>query len=104
MTVPTDVAHPAAMPVAGASEEFSPARMMDVELAAPLPTLSYDGHRRIWVLGRLHTEPVGTCIIDLGEEGLTPDQLGARLWQEFREPVRERFAAAGLPRTASTQR
>jgi O-antigen biosynthesis protein len=97
MTVPTDVAHPAAMHVPGASEEFSPVRMMDVELTEPLPTVSYDGHRRIWVLGRLHTEPVGICIIDLGQEGLTPDQLGARLWQEFREPVTERFAAAGLP-------
>jgi GT2 family glycosyltransferase len=71
--------------------------MMDVELSAPLPAVSYDGHERIWVLGRLHSEPLGTCIIDLGQEGLTSGQLAARLWPVFREPVRERFAAAGLP-------
>ena len=98
MTVSTATSHPGAMPVAGASEGFSPARMMDVELTEPLPTVSYDGrHRRVWVLGRLHTEPVGVCVVDLGQEGLTPGQFGALLWPEFREPVMERFAAAGLP-------
>ena len=98
MTVPTATSHPGAMPVAGASEGFSPARMMDVELTEALPTVSYDGrHRRVWVLGRLHTEPVGVCVVDLGQEGLTPGQFGALLWPEFREPVMERFAAAGLP-------
>jgi cellulose synthase/poly-beta-1,6-N-acetylglucosamine synthase-like glycosyltransferase len=51
----------------------------------------------VWVLGRLHTEPVGVCVFHLDQEGLTPDQLGALLWQEVHEPVRERFAAAGLP-------
>jgi hypothetical protein len=73
--------------VAGAGEEFYPVRMMDVELTEPLPTVGYDGHRRMWVLARLHTEPVGTCVVDLGQEGLTPNQLGARLWPEFREAI-----------------
>jgi len=72
--------------------------MMDVELTGPLPAVSYDGrHRLISVLGRLHTEPVGVCVMELTREGLSPHQLGALLWQEFREPVTERFAAAGLP-------
>jgi O-antigen biosynthesis protein len=75
-----------------------PVRMMEVELTEPLPAVRYDGqHRRAWVLGRLHTEPVGVCILQLAPEGLTPDQLGALLWQEIREPVTERFTAAGLP-------
>jgi cellulose synthase/poly-beta-1,6-N-acetylglucosamine synthase-like glycosyltransferase len=98
MTAPTDIQHPARVPVAGAGEEFCPVRMMDVELTEPLPTVGYDGHRRMWVLARLHTEPVGTCVVDLGQEGLTPDQLGARLWLEFREAIIKRFVAAGLPR------
>jgi glycosyltransferase involved in cell wall biosynthesis len=72
--------------------------MMDVELTEPLPAVSCDGHRRMWVLARLHTEPVGTCIVDLSQEGLTSDQLGARLWPEFREAIIGRFVAAGLPR------
>jgi glycosyltransferase involved in cell wall biosynthesis len=98
MTVSTATPHPGTVPMAGPSEGFSPARMMDVELTEPLPAVSYDGHhRRAWVLGRLHTEPVGVCVVDLGQEGLTPDQFGTLLWPEFCGPVTERFAAAGLP-------
>ncbi len=95
MIAPTHMS--AAVSVAGASQQFSPALMMDIELTAPLPAVSYNDHRRIWVLGRLHSEPVGTCILDLGPEGLTPDELGVQLWQAFREPVTERFLSAGLP-------
>jgi len=83
---------------ADARKEFSPIRMMDVELTGPLPAVRYDGHcRRIWVLGRLHTEPVGVCVVELAAGGLSPDQLGTLLWPELRDPVTERFAAAGLP-------
>ena len=70
--------------------------MMDIELTAPLPAINYDGYRRVWVLGRLHTEPIGTCMLDVGEDGLTGDQLGVLLWSKFSKPVRERFAEAGL--------
>jgi polysaccharide pyruvyl transferase WcaK-like protein/glycosyltransferase involved in cell wall biosynthesis len=79
------------------SARFSPAQMLEVELTEPLPAVSYDAqHRRAWVLARLHGEPVGTCVIQLEEEGLTPEQLGALLWPRLREPVTARFAAAGL--------
>lgn len=81
------------------AEAFSPARLMDVELSEPLPALGYDGQRdRAWVLARLHTEPLGVCVVDASPEGLTPDQFGALLWRDFCEQVTERFAAAGLPR------
>ena len=96
MTVPA-ATHPEA-PAASAGGAFSPALMLEVELTKPLPAVSYDGqHRRAWVLGRLHGEAVGTCIVGLDEEGLTPAQLGALLWPELREPVAERFLAAGMP-------
>ncbi len=86
------------MAVTSASEWFSPVRMMDVEITEPLPAIPYDSrHRRVWVVGRLHTEPVGVCVVDPDRGGLPPDQLGAQLWQEIREPVSERFMAAGLP-------
>jgi O-antigen biosynthesis protein len=98
MTVPTGVSHPGTMPVPDAHEGFAPARIMDVELTEPLPAVSYDGqHRSAWVLGRLHTEPVGRCVVQLDQEGLTPDHLGALLWPELRERVSERFAAVGMP-------
>ena len=98
MTLSPRVLPPAEAAVTRASEWFSPVRMMDVELTQPLPAVPYDGpHLQVWVLGRLQTEPVGVCMVHLDQEGLTPDQLGAVLWQQVREPVMERFAAAGLP-------
>jgi O-antigen biosynthesis protein len=81
-----------------ATGTFSPARPLDVELTEELPVLARDGkHGSVWVLGRLHTEPLGVCAVELGPDGLTPDQLGTLLWPEFRDQIAERFAAAGLP-------
>jgi GT2 family glycosyltransferase len=83
-----------------ASDGFSPALMMEVELTKPLPAVSYDGqHDRAWILARLHGEPVGSCVLPLGATGLAPGELGALLWPELREPVEARFAAAGLPQS-----
>ena len=77
---------------------FSPIRVMEVELTGPLPALGDDGvHRRAWVLARLHSEPIGACVADLGEAGLTACQLSALLWADLGEAVTARFAAAGLP-------
>jgi len=95
-TSPTGL-YPGGAPVASVSEGFSPALMMDVELTKPLPAVAYVGrYQRLFVLGRLHTEPVGVCVVHMDKEGLTPDQLGALLWPEFREPVTGRFLEAGL--------
>jgi O-antigen biosynthesis protein len=97
MTTPARARNLDGVPAVPGGGDFAPARVMDVELAAPLPALSFDGlHRRVLVTGRLHTEPVGVCIVPLDRQGLTPDQLGGLLWAEFGEPVRARFADAGL--------
>ncbi len=87
-----------ASPIARHSQGFLPARVLEVELTEPLPGLSQDSNsQRVWVLGRLHTEPIGSCVVWLEESGLSPDQLGALLWQEFWEPITQRFVSAGLP-------
>jgi O-antigen biosynthesis protein len=84
-------------PVSEIGERFPPGGVMEVELTKPLPSVRSGGGRQdVWVLGRLHTEPVGGCFVHLGEQGLTPAQLGAQLWHELRNPVTERFLAAGL--------
>ncbi len=101
MTVPTDMPRHVKTVPQGSSEDSWPVRMMDIELTAPLPIVTNDGRRRVWVLGRLHTEPVGACVVELSSEGLTPDQLGDRIWPEFREAVTSQFAAAGLPTPSS---
>jgi glycosyltransferase involved in cell wall biosynthesis len=97
MTAPTATA-PRQTATTGPGEEFSPALMMDVELTRALPAIGFDGlHKRAWVLGRLHGEPIGSSVVRLGEDGLTPGQLADLLWPELRGPVTERFTAAGLP-------
>ena len=102
MTGSADVSYSVAEPDASTSEGFSPALIMDVELTQPLPSVSYDGrHQRAWVLGRLHSEPLGVCVADMGCGGLTPDELGALLWSELNETITQRFASAGLPEPSS---
>ena len=97
MTTPTDAPR-ADLPVHSDNAElFSPALMLEIELTQPLPKLFHDGeHKLAWVLGRLHGEPIGACVIPIDKGGLTPVQLGERLWAEFREPVVRRFAEAGM--------
>jgi hypothetical protein len=75
---------------------FLPTRVIEVELTEPLPKLAHDGHYgRAWILARLYTEPIGVCVVTLPREGITPDALAALLWTELREPVAQRFQAAG---------
>ena len=101
MTLPRVICQPGADQPAGPAAGFSPTRMMDVELATPLPSLPWDGRcRQVWVTARLYTEPIGGCLIQLGSGGLTPSQLGALVWAEVAAPVRHRFTAAGLPAPA----
>lgn len=79
------------------NDGFSSTRIIEVELTKPLPSLApQEQYRRIFVLARLHTEPVGVCIATLKEEGLSPSQFAALLWHELNEPIVERFVAAGL--------
>src|SRR3954454_24645433 len=48
---------------------FRPAQIIEAELTRPLPALRPDGERqRAWVLARLHTEPVGACILSIPDE------------------------------------
>ncbi len=50
---------------------FLPTRVIEVELTEPLPKLDHDGHYgRAWILARLHTEPVGVCVVTLPPEGI----------------------------------
>jgi glycosyltransferase involved in cell wall biosynthesis len=98
MTVSTALRNSGTAPAADPGVGFSPVRMLDIELTRPLPAVSNDGvHAQLFVLGRLCTEPVSVCVLQLDSEGLTSDQLGTLIWPDFREPVAQRFVAAGLP-------
>jgi O-antigen biosynthesis protein len=84
---------------------FSPARVVSVELTEALPAVPAGGpdqpggrpYRRVLVLARLLTEPVGVYEAALPAGGIAPDQLGRLLWDALREPIAERFTAAGQP-------
>ncbi len=85
-------------PDTAGAEEFREIKLIEVELCQPLPELSYDGvSRRVWVLARLLTEPIGACIVDVDGDGLSPARFGDILWHEFQQAIVERFAAACLP-------
>ena len=65
-----------------------PTRVIEVELTEPLPRLDHDGHYgRAWILARLHTEPIGVCVVTLPREGVSPDALATLLWTELSGPV-----------------
>jgi glycosyltransferase involved in cell wall biosynthesis len=102
MTVPAAAPLHAAKSERRTSGAFSPTRVIEVELTEPLPKLDRDGHYgRAWILIRLHTEPIGVCVVTLPPEGIGPDALAALVWSELSGPIAERFRAAGLaPPTA----
>ena len=98
MTLSRVIGHPATHQPENTATGFSPTRLMEVELTKPLPSIAWDGrYSKVWIVARLHTEPIGECLIQLGRDGLTPSQLGTLLSAELQSPVSQRFAAAGLP-------
>jgi O-antigen biosynthesis protein len=77
---------------------FLPTRVIEVELTERLPSLDSDGHYgRAWILVRLHTEPIGVCVVPLPRDGVKPDALAEIIWHDLSGAVAERFGAAGLP-------
>jgi O-antigen biosynthesis protein len=79
-------------------------KIMEVELCQPLPAVAFDGkYQRLSVLARLHSEPIGTCTVDLEFGELSPDQFGEILWRELGDVIAERFAAASLPAPHATR-
>ena len=105
MTGSAGASHLAAAPRAGGDKSFSPALIMEIEVTQPLPIVTYDGlHRRVWMLGRLHSEPLGVCVADIDSGGLTADEVGALLWSELHGHITHRFASAGLPSPSSLTR
>jgi len=66
----------------------------DVELAEPVPRIEAPGYRRAWLLVRVHSEPIGSLVVDLPVEGLDPrprilerygDVIAAKLTGDFLE-------------------
>jgi O-antigen biosynthesis protein len=76
---------------------FSPAQVIEIELNGPLPSVNSEGRgQRIWILARLHGDPIGTCVVHVSESVISEEQLAAILWTKFRDAISYRFLNAGL--------
>ncbi|MEV6802292.1 glycosyltransferase [Micromonospora rifamycinica] len=118
--------HPAAPPVEVGPAEVRPeptrgrlpALVRDVELTESLPhipAVAADGRRieRAWLLVRLHTEPIGSVLLDVPEAGLDPAALSTAIDTDLGAELRRRLPAgwptpapadlpAGLPPAAAS--
>ncbi|HEU5004405.1 MAG TPA: glycosyltransferase [Actinomycetota bacterium] len=79
----------------------APARVLDVELSEPLPTLDPGAPgdtaaRSALVLVRLHGVPLGTLEIDLAQGPVPPAALAEAAWAELRGPLLGHLAHDGL--------
>jgi hypothetical protein len=77
------------------------ALVRDVELSRPLPAIAPadpTGREalRAYLLIRLFTEPLGTVLIDLPPDGLSPGDLAAGIDARLGRRIRDRAVAAGI--------
>lgn len=85
-----------------ASPEFAPVRLHDVELSAPLKALdagvSESGRpfKSCLCLVRLHGRPLGTLSVDLGPDGISAEDLAARIGRELGGAVADHLREDGL--------
>lgn len=78
-----------------------PAVVLDVDLSSPLPQVpatGTDGRRvqRAWVLVRLFSEPLGTVLVPVPEQGLTPAALRDAIAAEMHDVLAPRLRTHGL--------
>ena len=79
---------------------FTPVELTEVDIAGALPALEPSPgaqSRRVRVLVRLATEPLGHLELDLDDAGMAPAELGRQILDRFGAQVDERLIAAGLP-------
>ncbi|UQU68292.1 glycosyltransferase [Couchioplanes caeruleus] len=83
------------------SGDVLPAAVLDVDLADALPAVAAvapDGRRvqQAWVLVRLFTEPLGTVLTGVPEQGLRPADLAAAIEAELGDVLAPRLIELGL--------
>lgn len=82
------------------SPDFSPIRVLDLELGEPLPRLEAGGaaYRSALCLVRLHGAPLGSVRVDLPEGGLDPEALAAAIEAELSTAIETHLRADGIER------
>lgn len=83
-------------------EEFSPIRLMDVEISKPLPGLknitglAVKDPVRLMVFLRLHRKPLGLIEIELPPQGLSSRAFADRIWQSLAGEINHHLVEDGL--------
>ncbi len=84
-------------------KQYTPARMLEIELGQPLPTLStFDekiGHsyERAYCLVRLHTQPLGMIELRLDKREMPANMYAQHIWNALSEKILEHLQEDGLP-------
>ncbi len=84
------------------SDDFSPIRMLEIELGEPLseiePQLAGGGARyeQALVLARLHRQPLGLVEVDLPDGELRSEDLASRLWSMLAPRINAHLRRDGL--------
>ena len=82
---------------------FSPAQIVEIELAAPLSdippayALSGEKYRRARAVVRLHTQPLGLVEFELDQNGQRVEVYAAAVWQALNQAINDHLQADGLP-------
>jgi len=83
--------------------DFAPARMVEIELGQPLPTLlAFDDktgrhYQRAFCLIRLHTRPLGVIELQLGDSEIRADEYARHIWRALSANINEHLREDGLP-------
>ena len=90
-------------PLIDQSPDHIPVRILEVELAEPLPTITaFDEkngkrYQRARCLVRLHTQPLGLVDLEIEKEELSPDKYAPKIWQELKQQINEHLQQDSLP-------
>src|SRR5262249_45867339 len=82
---------------------FQPIQMLQVELSQPLPHILARNedtgqiYRYAIALVRLHTQPLGTVELRLGDNGLSATDYALQIWHNLRAEIVAHLRRDGLP-------
>lgn len=85
------------------TSDYIPVRMMEVELAQPLPLLSAFDAKKEWTyqralcLVRLHTQPLGLVELTFDQDELSPDEYATAIWQTLNGQINAHLRQDSLP-------
>lgn len=76
-------------------------RLVEIELAEPLPTVPPQGAPVVEVLVTLHGQPLGKVAVEVRHEPLTPTRLQATVDEAIGDQVKAHLHRDGIPEAAS---